>query len=80
MRHKLSMILLGSIASITPSIKMFGDVYYTFAVYTIILFIIFLILLCDFNIKIKLTVIFAILILYRKNIYMTTGTFYTIIK
>jgi hypothetical protein len=74
------MILLGSIASIIPSIKMFGDVYYTFAVYTIILFIIFLLLLCDFNIKIKLAVIFSILILYRKNIYMTSGTFYTIIK
>lgn len=80
MRHKLSMILLGSIASIIPSIKMFGDVYYTFAVYTIILFIILLLLLCDFNIKIKLAVIFSILILYRKNIYMTSGTFYTIIK
>ena len=80
MRHKLSMILLGTVASIIPSIKMFGDVYYTFAVYTIILFIIFLILLCDFNIKIKLAVIFSILILYRKNIYMTSGTFYTIIK
>jgi hypothetical protein len=74
------MILLGTVASIIPSIKMFGDVYYTFAVYTIILFIIFLILLCDFNIKIKLAVIFSILILYRKNIYMTSGTFYTIIK
>jgi hypothetical protein len=65
---------------IIPIVKMIGDVYYTFAVYGLLLVTIFLTSMLKLSLKIKTIIISILVILYKKNIFLTTETFYTIIK
>ena len=80
MRNKILIILLSIIAISIPNVKMIGDVYYSFVVYGLLLVTIFLISMLKLSLKIKTIIISILVILYKKNIFLTTETFYTIIK
>lgn len=73
-------ILLALICVLFPTLKLVGDVYYSFAVYGVLIFVIILILLLRINIKYKVIIIAVLFYIYRNNFFLTTKAFYNIIK
>ena len=72
-------IILALICVLFPTLKLVSDVYYSFAVYGVLIITIFIILLLHINLKYKILIITILFFIYRNNFFITTKGFHNII-
>ncbi len=73
-------IILALICVLFPTLKLVGDVYYSFAIYGVLILASILILFIRLNIKYKLIILAVLFYFYRNNFFLTTKAFYNIIN